>query len=437
MKLIFILLLILLPSTMLAERKWVQKHYVQYEDFRTMQYLDSNNVFAFVDGVGFTIIYKSTDQGDTWYKHYEHKHIGVGDSLYKVFRCHALDTMNIYMTYLDRVALEKSSDGGETFERITFGDLSTTRWNYFNCFRMFDNNIGAGCINDDLIITKDNWHTYKKIELGENSRTGGPLFFIDSNNIALLEWYRNDHKFVKYDIINNEWSPYNKGEEPKEGERNKEISEVFFVNDTIGYACGGQNTGEGEIRKDIIWKTIDKGKHWSIVLDTEFDPPFGLSKLSFKNELHGIVVGNYGKIVETTNGGKTWTYLEVPEEIIGTIGQNVTWAGRYPIIGSQKAGIHRLEGELNIDEEILKNNDVIIQRSEDKLLISIEDKAFRKYTLQIVDINGRMVQEEELNSGIGTLFIPVQLNDYNSGSYFYGLSTNGKIVKTGKFVIAK
>ncbi len=410
MKLI-LLILLLIPASLSAEKEWVQKHYAIYEVIPTLQCTDSTNCYAFADSVGFTIIYRSTDQGNSWHPHYRNDHLAQKDSVYEVFQCYALDSMNLYMTYLRRAILEKSTDGGKTFKRILFGDsILNKAGNIFFDIKMYDKNIGAGIAMYKLVLTDDNWETFKIIDIDKPKLAGGPLFFIDSNNIAVLKWYRNDHEFLKYNIENDEWSLYNTGEKPPEGESLKEINDVFFVNDTLGYACGSQDTGQGDFAKDIIWKTYDRGQHWEVILDQEHEPVFGLSDISFRNEKHGMAVGSWGKIVETTDGGVTWNYHEVPDEVYNTIRMLVAWAGEYPIIASNKGGIHRLEETTGIDEYILKSIDINIRQTSDKLLISIEDKNFRKYKLQIVDLHGNIIQEEELSSGIGTLFKPVNLN---------------------------
>jgi hypothetical protein len=430
--LIFILLL---PINLYSERKWVQKHYIEYDAITTFQTVDSTNCYAFTENLAHTIIYKSSDQGDTWYKHYDYDHLSIKDSCYEVFKCFALDNDHIYISYRNRALIEKSNDGGKTFKRITFGNISANKYDKPLDFKMFNSNIGTCLLNNHLIITKDNWITFDSIPLGDYKRAGYPIFFVDSNNIAMISWFRNDHEFVKYNILHNEWEQYNVPEKPNNGEYHKALFEVFFVNDTLGYACGAQDTGEANYARDIIWKTIDKGKHWEIVLNTMHEPEFGLTDISFKNEFHGIAIGSWGKIVETFDGGKTWKYLEVPEGLQNSLGYKITWAGKFALITCNRSGIWRLEGEIS-DVEVLKSDKIKIRQTVDNLLISIEDENFRKYKLQIVDLYGNLIQEEELRSGIGTLFMPVQLNERISGSYFYRILLDSEMVKSGKFVIA-
>jgi len=80
------------------------------------------------------------------------------------------------------------------------------------------------------------------------------------------------------------------------------LNSVEFIGEQVGYAVGHDN---------VILKTADGGKHWSLqereiidsrpYFDTEFD-----------DANNGFVVGSYGRFKQTTDGGKTWTVLENP-----------------------------------------------------------------------------------------------------------------------------
>jgi hypothetical protein len=111
-----ILLLILFSIPLKAELKWLRKLSHNEGVATVLQAVDSNNVFAFVEGdLDATKVFRSSDQGDTWTKLYEY-HPWNGselDSLNGINHCFALDTNNIYITYGYKIALEKSTDGGK------------------------------------------------------------------------------------------------------------------------------------------------------------------------------------------------------------------------------------------------------------------------------------------------------------------------------------
>jgi hypothetical protein len=122
----------------------------------------------------------------------------------------------------------------------------------------------------------------------------------------------------------------------------------------------------------------------------------------------------------------------------------VCWAGKTPLIGTWDAGIFRYEGDffdfpddtISV-KDILRNEKIKIRQEENRLLISIEDEQFGNYSLQIFDIIGNVVLQEELQSGIGTVFKPVDISHLNNAAYLYIISTNGFSLKTGKFVFIK
>ncbi len=434
---IIILISLIIPSTLFAQMEWVQKHYIQYEDFRTFECLDSNNCYAFTDAVGSTIIYKSTDQGDTWFELYKKDHLATKDSLYKVFRCQALDTNNLYISYLDRLILDKSTDGGKSFKRITFDTLSVQyNADCFNAIKMYNNHIGVGTSNNFIITTSNNWETYKIIDKVDHKLAGGPIYFIDSNNVVLLKKYRLSDQFVKYSIYEDSWTDYTVSGNDNE-EYPKVIADISFTSDSVAFACGGQKTGQNSLARDIIWKTTDKGIHWEIILEQEHEPVFGLNGITFKDKMNGMAVGAWGKILRTTNGGKSWNYMDIPESINNTISIKGGFAGQYMLIACQRSGILRYEDITDIEQKILDIEYIHIKQTADKLLISIEDKSFRDYKMQIFDIYGNIMNEIDLNSGIGILYNPIPLDSFINGVYLFQITTDGILVKSGKFILCR
>lgn len=70
---------------------------------------------------------------------------------------------------------------------------------------------------------------------------------------------------------------------------------LSFVSATRGYTVVGS----------IIWQTLDRGSHWTPV----FPPLQPLGAISFGSATHGAAIGfsgNYGALMKTPNGGRTW-----------------------------------------------------------------------------------------------------------------------------------
>ncbi len=81
------------------------------------------------------------------------------------------------------------------------------------------------------------------------------------------------------------------------------FTDVFFVNENVGYLCGGNTR---------ILKTTNGGASWtSQFSDNQSD----LFSIHFINEKEGYTaggVGGTGRLLRTTNGGSDWTDIPLP-----------------------------------------------------------------------------------------------------------------------------
>ncbi len=92
------------------------------------------------------------------------------------------------------------------------------------------------------------------------------------------------------------------------------VYDVFFLNDSVGYACGEWY---------LLLKTIDGGKTWTqIHLFTglvQQNVWYNLQSIAFGDEMNGVVVGGQnftnGIIAYTTDGGQTWETSFIDNEL--------------------------------------------------------------------------------------------------------------------------
>jgi hypothetical protein len=442
----FILLIMILSQTLLAEKIWVNRlERTGIGNINQLECSDSLNCYAFADLSSQVKVHKSTDQGKTWNLIYVQD---IGEDLNDIDGLgggHVLDSNNLYILGFRKVSIERSSDGGKTFKPIRFGELSTVYDDFYD-IEMYDAKLGAGNTYNNIIITRDNWETYEVYDrpsFGEEyKRPGAPMFFIDSNNIVMTRWAGHSHDFVKFNIEKSEWTQYSEPiEKLPDLAEHKNITDIQFVNDSIAFGCGFQRVNEsGDFARDLLWKTTDRGATWVLKYGEYQESTFGTQRIAFENELNGMAIGSWGKIIETTDGGNTWAYHDnLPVDVEKTIGVNIAYAGSYPIISTWQGGIYRLE-EVDLsskDEFILDEHQIKIRQTNAKLLISIEDDRYKIYDIKIIDINGNILQEASHRSGIGTVFKPIRLVELINGVYFYNISTSGQVVKTGKFSVIK
>lgn len=107
------------------------------------------------------------------------------------------------------------------------------------------------------------------------------------------------------------WSQYEVKERP--------IS-LFFLNDGLGWMV----TDHG------LWRTDEGGRTW-----TKIESRKGILQAWFVDADHGYIVGEKGLLDETSNGGKSWTALEVSEHVSDAHAVNyqlITFRGTHGLI---------------------------------------------------------------------------------------------------------
>ena len=431
----FIIILFALLPLQLFSGTWVKTHDNWNEDVIAINCPDSNHCFTLVDEGGLALLYRSTDQGRTWDTVYSTK-----DLLYAVSGS-CPNPGYYYMSMYETEFLKISSDSGKTFKRV---DLGTNQ--EINEVKMLDTNFGIaismGTKGFYYILTYDGWKTFEKYEyMLQDTSLVGNLYSpsIHNKNLVSMIFGAKDYAaFINLDLKTKNWSIVNKFEDDEFGYFHP--YDLQFVNDSLVFIVGRfkADTSEGNSALDDIYRSRDNGKTWEELLHQMGTGHSGLQKIAFKDELQGIAVGQWGSIVRTTDGGDTWTYDSVPKELVKGMPPTMTvgWAGSVPLVGDFMGRFWRYDEDLDIAEPIIDRN-IRIRQNSTQLLISVEDPAFGKYEVMIADIMGDVVKRQDLSSGTGILYMPVNIEELNNGTYLYIITKNGDAVKTGKFVIVR
>ena len=437
MKYVFIILITLLCFSILeAKKEWVlvKEPINEIEWILELVCKDSLNCYTFSQLESYTEIRKSTDQGITW-ELLSNIDINYEDDLANIIHVEIYNDNNIYISYLSRIALEISENGGKDYRVVTFGTLSEIEGATFNGIGIYSDSISVGLTHGDkLIFTFDNWNTYE-IAISPDSIWGSdPVYFIDSNNIAFAR-YKNGYntEFIRYNIIDSTFHVWSQGTEA--GKNNEIMSDLTFVNDTVGYMAGLRFTDVTNQSTSIIWKTTNRGRNWTKLVDSLYDPPFGLRSIEFRTENHGIAIGAFGKILETTDGGESWFQHEVRPDM-KEFAPLITWAGSYPLFYSPGGGIFRLETVSKV-EELSSNEKFKVYQSGDNLEIAINDPTHKKYIFELYSQAGQRLLTRPVSSSYGFIFQPIELMELNNGAYFYTISSDSRIEFSGKLVIVK
>jgi photosystem II stability/assembly factor-like uncharacterized protein len=432
MKSILIIVIFTFVSTNLfAENIWAEKELESGAQIGHLQCLDSNDCYAFFssgDGLGF---YRSTDQGGIWIRKYFYDP-PTEDSVWSLHHCWVVDSNNIYIGYSQQAIIEKSTDGGKTFKRIVFGETSMKPGNTIQDFSMYNERMGFILTTQYYYTTLDGWdnfkifpHDYKKFPAIK------PIFFIDSLNAAINKYDTTDYSLLKFNIKAETWSTYSEGRQLNPDEQLYEMNDAYLVNDTLGFACGGQLIGIGFFTTDIIWKTTDAGLSWSVVNES-FRPEekrFGLEYIRMRDEKYGLAAGAWGIAMETTDEGDSWHYIEVSDRMSAGGAPKIAFAGQYPLIGYYDRGLHRLEVVDDVEE--YQDANIKIYQSFDEFKIELINKLANNLQFQIVDLLGR---EIFLKSYENQRSISIDLSQINSGFYMYRIISDGRVLRTGKIV---
>lgn len=173
----------------------------------------------------------------------------------------------------------------------------------------FDDNTG-GMVAMYLWLTSDGGETWNKTDMGlpddKMPLSMWRIVFLSEESIICLG-VRDDINGVIGDYIlksedgGKTWNTYYFIEEKER------ISELYFIDENIGWACGGYRSSVwSQEERDLIYHTRDGGKTWIKQLDTLLKPKKGLFRINFADENNGVAMGDILTVWKTDNGGQTW-----------------------------------------------------------------------------------------------------------------------------------
>ena len=321
--------------------------------------LDSLDAMALLDFKGFCEVYNSTDGGESWNEVYS-EDWNHGDPLENYPRPqHAYNlsypSKNYVYIQFDTGQIRRSRDNGKTYDTIIVAPIPNPKNVDIGGFEMFDSLVGACSLlkympegspyafTEVILFTEDGWDTWQTIELDN-------IFYvpISINNFWFFSLEHWGFISNRADDASKFYYTYDKGKtwdyyklwdliDTKECF----LSNVFFVDEKLGWIVGGKKNYKGDQRVDAIFKTTDSGHTWELNYLQENFPVFGLNDIAFKDDMNGIAVGAWGKILRTTNGGETWVqeYGENHEtDMEGNPVMQVNYFGTKPIISTRGGG---------------------------------------------------------------------------------------------------
>ncbi len=284
--------------------KWTEVFQNDSLDFLAIDSPDSSYCMALASlRSPFNAILKSTDAGETWKLIYRDTVDLVNRGWPKYAQDLVYPTRDLCIVSLDSSSFLKTTDGGKTWEQYKV-DIPYTMFG-FRDVDMYDENNGIMASNYYFIITHDGFKTWDTIPSPEGNlifcaAMPGPhtICIVTRHLISSTEYE------VKYYRSQDDGMTLTEYPHP-----NYDLPmQLQFVDSLVGYEVGGSSTGKGNQKYELVYKTTNGGYSWINVLDTIIYRSFGLQKLDFYDKDNGIVVGQFGSIFWTHDGGKSWIY---------------------------------------------------------------------------------------------------------------------------------
>ncbi|WP_299889951.1 YCF48-related protein [uncultured Lacinutrix sp.] len=222
-------------------------------------------------------------------------------------------------------AVYKTTDGGNTWsEQVNQTDLGGAY--YFRTIEFLNADIGfLGTLNGAIFKTGDGGVTWELIDnITPNPAAICGLSTVGSSTVYGCGAYFTPAVIIKSINSGNTWDSIDMSAQADA------LVDIQFITESIGYAAGRSTLG------GTILKTIDGGTTWTELYNTNISGEYVWKIQVFKNDPNIIfasvesVAPNIGKLLKSNDAGNTWTSLDAPEtrvQAVGFISETHGWMG--------------------------------------------------------------------------------------------------------------
>lgn len=251
--------------------------------------LNEDTIVAVTNGGGR--IHRSTDGGETWSFYqtvFSEEFLDIDFPTNSVGYASGGSAFGIHKEFI-----AKTIDGGQTWDSLVSNDGGY----YFTKIRFINADTGfVAPMSGELQKTTNGGATFTQIPLIDPKMLGVKEIAIKANEEIFVALKLTEgpgitsYSICRSDDLGVNWTTVYTGDE--------NVSNIFFVDDNIGYAVGGDG---------LFLKTIDGGSTWTKTL---ISPYTSLTGLYFISPEVGYI-NNAGGIYRTEDGGINWTVQNI------------------------------------------------------------------------------------------------------------------------------
>lgn len=223
-------------------------------------------------------------------------------------------------------AVYKTTDGGQTWTpQVTEQSLGGNY--YFRNIEFLDENIGfVGTLNNLFLKTTDGGAHWNPVSLPSGTPAICGLSAAGPTTIYGCGAYFSPAYIIKSTDSGDTWQYINMSAYANA------LVEVFFVDELNGYASGSNPNG------GVILKTTDGGQTWTTLYNTGVPGEY-VWKLQVLSGNQNVIFGsveanapNFGKMLRSVDGGQNWVSKPLPYvsvQAIGFMDELHGWMGGY------------------------------------------------------------------------------------------------------------
>ena len=263
------------------------------------------------------LVLKTVNGGVTWDKD------GVTIQASRNLNALGFTNSQMVMSVGNAGIIVRSQDDGTVWQEISSG---TTTWHFY-AIDFADPDTGW--------IVGPNKTIIRSIDGGENwnpQASSAPQNLLDICMVDnMTGWTVGEWGIILKTTsggVNNDWIDQNSG-------TNNFLHSCFFLNDQVGWLCGGPVTGD----TSIILHTTNGGNQW---IKQNSPACASLRAIHFVNEQNGWAVGENGNVVQTSDGGANWSLVDVGREedfySVYFLSNDIGWIGGNSILYTSDGG---------------------------------------------------------------------------------------------------